>query len=39
MKRFQVTVVIFCGVIFVSFFILLWDNFNFWEVFRDGWIL
>jgi hypothetical protein len=23
MKRFQVTVVIFCGVIFVSFFILL----------------
>lgn len=29
MKRFQVTVMILCGVIFLSFFILLLDKFNF----------
>jgi tubulin polyglutamylase TTLL6/13 len=29
MKRFQVTVMIFSGIIVISFFILLRDNFNF----------
>lgn len=39
MKRFQVTVMIFSGIIVISFFILLRDNFNFCELFRDGRIL